>query len=180
MWLIILFIIGSYFGKYIIINELYNNFFLYLLMFLFSTFLSSELHFRLIKSKGKKDILINYLSPTMFVQAISLVMIYSKLNIKNKLLMKIINFITPLNFSAQLIHARLFQTNLNIVKFFFNWILNLRPKLLFFKVYGFGIVIYFICISIDYIRFLIFKLLKIRKFSLFIEKTIPKLIDKIL
>ena len=182
MWLVILYIIGAYFGKYIIINEKNKNYLVYLLMFLFSTFLTSELYFSLIKSKVKnnKKMLINYLSPTMLIQAISLVMIYSKLNIRNKLLMKIISFLVPLNFSAQLIHARLFQTKIKIIKFFFNCILQLKPKLLFFKIYGFGILIYFICIYIDYIRLLIFKLLKIRDFSLFIEKSIPRLINRIL
>ena len=182
MWLVILYIIGAYFGKYIIINEKNKNYLVYLLMFLFSTFLTSELYFSLIKSKVKnnKKMLINYLSPTMLIQAISLVMIYSKLNIRNKLLMKIISFLVPLNFSAQLIHAGLFQTKIKIIKFFFNCILQLKPKLLFFKIYGFGILIYFICICIDYIRLLIFKLLKIRDFSLFIEKSIPRLINRIL
>ena len=182
MWLIILYIIGAYFGKYIIINERNKNILVYLIMFLFSTFLSSELYFRLIKSKVKnnKNMLISYISPTMLLQAISLVMIYSKLNIKHKLLMKIISFLTPLNFSAQLIHARLFQTKIKIIKIFFNWILNLKPQLLFFKIYGFGILIYFICIYIDYIRLIIFKIIKIRDLSLFIEKSIPKLINRIL
>ena len=180
MWLVILYIIGAYYGKYIIIKKENKNFLVYLLMFLFSTFLSSELYFGLIKAKVKNnhDMLINYLSPTMLIQAVSLVMIYSKLNIKNKLLIKIISFLVPLNFSAQLIHARLFQTNIKIIKFFFNWILKLKPKLLFFKIYGFGILIYFICIYIDYIRLLIFKILKIRDFSLLIEKTITRLTNR--
>lgn len=116
----------------------------------------------------------------MFLQAISLVMIYSKLNTKNKFLIKIISFITPLNFSAQLIHARLFQTKLKIIKILFKFVINLKPKIIFFKVYGLGIMIYFICIYIDYLRFLIFKLLKIREISLFIEKNIPGLINKLL
>lgn len=50
MWLIILYIIGAYFGKYIIINEQYkNHYFFYSVIFIFSTFLSSEIHFKLIK-----------------------------------------------------------------------------------------------------------------------------------
>ena len=78
----------------------------------------------------------------MLIQAISLVMFYSKLNIKNAFITKIISFLTPLNFSAQLIHARLFQTKLNIIKILFNSILKLKPKILFFKVYGFGIILF--------------------------------------
>ena len=57
MWLIILYIIGAFFGKYIIINEQYKNYFyFYLFIFFFSTFLSSEIYFKLIKAKSKKKI----------------------------------------------------------------------------------------------------------------------------
>ena len=137
MWLILLYIIGSYFGKYLIIDEYKTKiiFISNLLLLLFSTFFSSELHFKLSKSKRKqKNILINYLSPTMLIQAISLVMIFSKINIKNKFFIKIISFLTPLNFSAQLIHARLFRTKLKIIKILFKWIIRLKPKILFFKI----------------------------------------------
>ena len=180
MWLILLYIIGAYFGKYTIINDKHKTtfFFFNLLIFFFSTFLSSELHFKLIK--GPKNILVNYISPTMLMQAISLIIIFSILKIKNKFLIRIISFITPLNFSAHPIHARLFQTKIKIVTTLFNLTIKLKPKILFFKIYGFGIMTYFICISIDYIRFLIFKLLKIRNFSLFIEKKIPELMNKII
>lgn len=117
----------------------------------------------------------------MVIQALSLVMIFSKLNIKNKFLIKIISFLTRHNFSAQLIHARLLaQTKLNIVTIFFNWIHMFKNKILFFKIYGVGIITYFVCISFDIIRFSIFKLLKIRKISIFLEKVIPDIINKIL
>ena len=116
MWITILYIIGAYFGKYIIINKNKNgiiHFILYILIYIFCSFLSSEIKFRLIKIKSKirNLILINYLSPTMFSQAISLILCFSRINIKNRCIIKIIAFLTPLNFSAQLIHARLFKLN---------------------------------------------------------------------
>ena len=179
MWLILLYIIGSYFGKHINMNKYKYNIIIpsCFLIFLFATLFSSEFYFKL-KSKLKK-LFINYLSPTMIMQAIALVMIFSKLKIQNKFLIKIISFLTPLNFSAQLIHARFFQTKIKIIKSLFNCVIKFNEKNLFFKIYTVGIIVYFICIFIDYMRFLIFKLLKIRNFALFIEKIIPKILNKI-
>ena len=177
------YIIGAFYGKYIID---YNNnniiLLIKILIFLFATVFSSEFDFKLIQSKSKikKRIFISYLSPTMVIQAITLVMIFSQIKIENKFLIKIISFLTPLNFSAQLIHARFFQTKIKIIKILFSWVLMFKPNLLFFKIYGVGIIVYFICIFIDYFRFLIFKFLRIRNFTLFIEKEIPKQINKIL
>jgi hypothetical protein len=45
-------------------------------------------------------------------------------------------------------------------------------KYLFFKIYGSSMLIYFICASIDYFRYLIFKILKIKNICILIEKKI--------
>ena len=181
MWLILLYIIGAFFGKHINMNKYKYNTIIpsFFLIFLFATLFSSEFYFKLIKLKSKleKKLFISYISPTIVMQAIALTMIFSKLKIKNKFLIKIISFLTPLNFSVQLIHARFFQTKVKIIKILFNWVIKFNAKNLFFKIYAVGIIVYFFCIFIDYIRFLIFKLLKIRDFALFIEKVIPKILN---
>ena len=180
MWLLLLYIIGGYLGKYANDTKKNNYLFLFLLLYIISFFFNSEIHFKLLRisSKIPNKIFINYISPTTVIQAISLIIVFSNLKIENKFLIKIISFLTPLNFSAQLIHARLFRANLSIIKIFFNYIIMLKIKGLFYKIFGIGIIIYIICICIDYIRFLIFKLLKIKKFCLFIEKIFPDLLDK--
>lgn len=185
MWLTILYIIGAYFGKYIIKKEndvRVRYYIIYFLIYICSSFTSSEVYLKLFKIKSKipKKLLISYLSPTMLLQAISLIMIFGKLTIQNKLIIKIISFITPLNFSAQLIHARLFQTKIKIIINFFNWIKNFKSNKLFFKIYALSFLIYFFCIIIDYLRFLLFKLCKVRKICLYIEKNGPKIIDKLI
>ena len=117
---LILYIIGAFFGKYILINtNKYNNivyFLFFIILYLSSSFFSSELHFKLLKIKSKiySKLFINYLSPTMLLQAISLIMFFSRLNVNNKLIIKIISFFTPLTFSVQLIHTRLFQVSKTI------------------------------------------------------------------
>ena len=67
MWLTILYIIGAYFGKYIIINKNKTgimHLFPYFLIFIFCSFLSSEIKFKLmiIKSKIPNGILIMSIS----------------------------------------------------------------------------------------------------------------------
>ena len=182
MWLLLLYIIGGYIGKYITSNSKKKNYLcLSLLMYIFFSLFSSEIYFLLLKSKRNipNKLFISYISPTTVFQALSLIMLFSNLKIENKYLMKIISFLTPLNFSAQLIHARLFQVKIRIIKILLKWIISFNNKGLILKIYGIGIVIYIICIIIDYFRLVLFKFLKIRKFCLFIERKVPEILDKI-
>lgn len=185
MWLTILYIIGAYLGKYIIKNEneiRVRHYIFFLFIYISSSFISYEIRFKLLKSKRKisKNILISYLSPTMLLQALSLIMFFSSLNIHNKILIKIITFITPLNFSAQLIHARLFQTKIKSIITLFKYINNFNSNIFFFKIYALSILIYSFCIIIDYLRFILFKLCKIREICLYIERKAPTIMDRLI
>ena len=133
----ILYIIGGYLGKYIVGNSFYFSFpkkISYLLIYILSSFFSEIVRFK------NRLLLISYLSPTIFGQAISLLLFFSSLRISNSVIIKIINFITPLNFSATFIHVILFHnkiihSKIEIVKEF-------NYHLLFFKIYGFSFLIY--------------------------------------
>lgn len=185
MWLTILYIIGAYLGKYIIKNKneiRARHYIFFLFIYISSSFISCEIRFKLLKTERKisKNILISYLSPTMLLQALSLIMFFSSLNIQNKILIKIISFITPLNFSAQLIHARLFQTKIKSIIILFKYINNFNSNKLFFKIYALSILIYSFCIIIDYLRFILFKLCKIREICLYIERKAPTIMDRLI
>ena len=175
-WLIILYIIGGYLGKYNIINT--NNinlkyFIIYSLIYLFSAFISSELFFILIRINSSiinKHLLINYLSPTIVFEALSLLMMFSKLSF-NKYLIKIISFFIPLNLNITLLHWRLFYE-----KFItFNWINKFGPNKICIVIYLFGLILYIFCGLIDYLRSILFKFLKIKQFCLFIEDKFSKI-----
>lgn len=183
MWLIILYIIGGYFGKYIIINKQKKkliHFVIYIIIYFFSSFIPSKICFNQLKKKNKiiKNILINYLSPSVILQAVSLIMLFSSLNINNKLIIKIISFLAPLSFSALLLHSHLFKSNIKIIINLFRFINGFKNNLLLFKIYATSILIYLLCVFIDYFRLCIFKLFKIREFCLFLEYKIPLLFDK--
>ena len=156
------------FGKYVFRNSLYKSFPMkisYLLIYFLSSFFS-EIYIQ------KKRLFISYLSPTIFFQAISLLFFFSSLRISNSIIIKIITFITPLNFSATFIHGiminnKIIHSKLEVVKVF-------DYHLFFFKIYGLSILIYSSCIIIDFSRQLIFKVLNISKICQFFENKIMK------
>ena len=137
LWLMILYIIGGYFGKYLIqnINNFKNYYFIYFLIYIVASFFTSEIYFKLLKLKNKNSkIFISYLSPTILLQAISLLMFFSRLNIKNNILIKIISNLTPLTFSVLTIHCFLFNSKINIMLIFFKWINTINFNLIFFSI----------------------------------------------
>ena len=175
-WLIILYIIGSYFGKNILVNLNKSNQlikYFYIINYIGFSFLSSEIFF----ITRKRD-LICYLSPTILFQALSLVMLFYSIKITNKYIIKIIKYITPLVFSVTLIHSILFSLKPKIILFLFESIRKLNNNLFFFKIYLISTFVFIICLIIDFFRLLFFKLFKINEICLFIERIFPIVFDK--
>ena len=172
-WLIILYIIGAYFGKYVLKNK-NNKTITYFIFWFFIYFICSffTLMFYLKKIKFKKianNIFINYLSPTILFQAISLLMFFSKLDIENRLVQRIINNLNPLNFSVIMIHGRLFPYKKISSKIFFNLIKDYKGDFILTKICLLSILIYIFSVLIDSLRLLLFRLLKIRNLCKLIE-----------
>ena len=184
IWLSILYILGAYLKKYTLKNNIsFFYYILWILIYLLSSFFSYEIFFILLKNEIKiipNKIFMNYLSPTIILQSISLIFIFSRLSIKNLLIKKIISFFAPLTFSTTLIHIRLFNDNFKYTRKFLKWISEFKPNYTFFKIYGIAIIIYIICSFIDYLRFLLFKIIKIKELCKFIESKFPVIIDKII
>ena len=111
-----------------------------------------------------------YNSPTIIIQAISLIFFFSNLNIQYKFLRKVIFFFSFLNFNVTLIHLRIFYFKTRMITKFFNYVRELNAKFLFFKIYGLSLLIYFICAFFDYFRYLVFKNIKIKNFCYYLEK----------
>ena len=148
-WLMILYIIGGYFGKYILGNSFYLSFPMkisYLLIYFLSSIIT-EIFL-------KERLFLNYLSPTIICQAISLILFFSGLKIRNSLIIKVVEFITPLNFSVTFIHVIIFKYPKII--FLFEKVKKYDYHFFSFKIYGLSILIYLFCIIIDYFRNLIF------------------------
>ena len=173
-WLTILYIAGGYIGRFYMSKPYFSRFTCLILFFL-STLISSEYIFYSYKrSKYADKIFLQYFSPTIIIQALSLIFIFSNLKISNRHIIKIILFFNPLNFNVTLIHMRIFLSKTSDIKKFFKYIELLSPKYLFFKIYFFSTIIYILCASFDYLRLLLFKALKIRMICIYIEKKLIK------
>mgnify|MGYP007102016465 CR=1 FL=1 len=170
LWLLILYIVGGFIGRFYINKYLISNL-IFLSIYLISSLVTSEYIFYSIKlDKHPNKMLLNYFSPTIIIQALSLILFFSNLKIKNKYLLNVINFLNPLNFNVTLIHSRVFYFKVPLLLKFYKFINSLSPDYLFFKIYISSIIIYFICAFFDYFRFLIFKIIKVKNLCYYIEK----------
>lgn len=169
LWLLILYIVGGYIGRFYIHKNSIPNF-LFLIIYIISSLISSEYVFYSIKKYNFPNILfLSYNSPTIIFQALSLIFFFSNIKINNQYLIKAISLIYQLNFSVTIIHFQLLLSDIQPMLKLLKFIKELSPNNLFFKIYGISIIFYFICIFMDYFRFLLFKLFRIRNICYFIE-----------
>lgn len=170
LWLLVLYIVGGYIGRFYIQKCFLQNI-IFLCIYFITSFISSEYIFYSFKKyKFSNKIFLEYYSPTIIIQAISLIFFFSNLTIKKQFFIKIILFFNPLNFNVTLIHERVFYFQIPIILNLYKYIKSLDAKYLFFKIYGVSVIIYFICAFIDYFRFLLFKILRIKDLCNYIEK----------
>jgi len=172
IWLLTLYIIGGYIGRFCIKRYNLSNYFFFGI-YLISSFISSEYIFYCYKKNKPLNLLfLRYYSPTIIIQAISLIFFFSNIDISNKFIIKVISFFNPLNFNVALIHMRIFLFRTQSITKYFDYIKLLAPDYLFFKIYAISISIYLISSVFDYFRYLIFKLIKVRTLCIYIEKII--------
>lgn len=170
--LTILYISGGYIGRFYLSKPFLSNI-ACLLFFLVSSLISSEfIFYSYKKTKFPDKIFLQYFSPTIVIQALSLIFFFSHLKLCKRWLIKIILFFNPLNFNVTLIHMRIFSSRTPFILKVFKYIESLEPKYLFFKIYLLSALIYLVCALFDYFRYLLFKLLHIRALSIYIENKI--------
>lgn len=113
-------------------------------------------------------LLSNYVSPILTINAVLLLALFSKFEIKNTVASALIRFFAPLTFGVYIIHIhhafwRPLQGSFRFVKDIPD-----AAKLPFIIISAVLLFIFFALI--DFVRKIIFKLLKIDKFSVFLDK----------
>ena len=180
-WLIILYLYGSYFGKFNKNRDKIKKFF-YLKYFFFAilfAFIKTKIILHRLRKYRAFDMNVDYTSPASVIIGISFINIFSNMNFKNKNIVKIISFFAPLTFGVYLLHNHVLVRN-NIIKYYFLWILKYKSyKLVFIEIFC-SIKVFLICIIIEYGRYLLFKFCKIREFCILIEKSINFIGSKII
>ena len=173
--LLIIYIIGAYIGKYKLYS--YNHILfsvLYFCMFILST-LTCYYLFNLPKNSMKiyfilkNTLSFRAISIVPIIQSLSLVFFLSSIKY-NKLLSKIITFLGPLTFGIYLIHEHNLIRKYIISNLFTKYSKYITMQKLLYLIIKKAIAIFCITIIIDYFRNLLFKFLKIRNLSIYIDK----------
>lgn len=171
VWLVIMYFFGAWLKKCEIpqkIKGIYS-----LLTFIVSTLVTWVLY--LILMPPYKFVLIHYMSPTIVINAISFVILFSKFNF-NKFFVGIIKFLSPAAFGVYLIHEHTFIRD-NFINGKFVFIANLDVYIFPFAVLGCAFAIFAICLIAERIRISLFKILKINKLVDFIAVKIENFIS---
>lgn len=124
-----------------------------------------------------RGLFIRYSSPTVLIAAIGIFMFFTKINVPKKA-SGIISFFAPSVFSVYLIHDNA-SMRPHILEGNFSFLTTANPLVMFLSVPLIAFGIFLVCIFIDKIRALLFKLLKTdrlsEKFAAAVEKAVNEI-----
>lgn len=188
LWLLSFFITGAYISKYkfkIYNKKSYFSCLKFITIFISSTILcyypknyNVNLN-KILVNKIKQIFCLRVNSLSMILQAISLTLFIATQINYSKIFIKIITFTGQFTFGVYLIHEHKFVRAYIIRNLFKKDSIKLYEETIIFLVLIRGILIFFICIIIDYLRNLIFSYLKIKKLCILIEKNIKIILKNI-
>ena len=183
MWLMILYFYGGYLGRFFQPIHNYNKLFIFLLCCFVLCFTALSRSFIIIYKikyyKNDDSMIAEYTSPSSVIISICLIIIFCKLDIKSNFIKKAISFFSPLTFGVYLLHNHVLVRNL-LIKNNFIYLLKYSSFLSILLEIMQSVKIYIICSFIDYLRFLLFKMFKIRYICIIITNIIRKFGNKIL
>lgn len=182
--LLIFYIIGTYFDKYIFYKT--NSIIIRILIcifcftiFIFISLISYNINikklFPELKSNIKNLLKIEINSFPMLIQTCSITLFIAQIKF-NKIVSKIITFIGPLTFDAYLIHENPLIRSKYISNIFSLSPNNLNLSIIIILIFKNAFLIFTICIFIAYIRNILFKFLKIKIICNYFEIIITKII----
>ncbi|MGN0613253.1 MAG: acyltransferase [Porcipelethomonas sp.] len=162
LWLMIMYLLGAYIKKYNSLSYLTP-------LKAFSGYIASvcvtwAVKFGLMTympDYTNNGLLVSYTSPTIIAAGIFLFMAFKGLRL-NKISCKIISAVSPLSFSVYIIHVHPLIWG-NYVKGMFAPIADLRTLAMVPAVVGAAMGLYAVCSAADTVRYLLFKILKLRK-----------------
>jgi len=169
IWLAVMYFIGAYIKIYGAGRE--HSKAVYFICYLVSIFCVwfSKLILTYLGFNG--NVLIDYTSPFIVLSAVSLLLFFTRLNIRGKIPRALINALAPASFSVYLIHAHPFT---------WEWVMRLRfAYFLSYGTFAFtalviasAAAIFLACSLFDYLRIGIFKIIKL-------NSVVGKIEDKI-
>ena len=180
MWLLILYFFGGYFGKFNSTSHNHNKFLIFICtssIIVIASWCRAKLIINKIKFYNNPNgMKAEYTAPSCVIISACFIIMLTKLEIKQEILKKIISFFGSLTYGIYLIHNHQI-VRAKIITNNYMWLLKYKSfKLLLVE--GFeSLKIFMFCALIDYIRFLIFKLLRIKQICVLICSLIDKIIN---
>ncbi len=172
LWLLGMYIIGAYLKLYpIIISKIKCILSYFVLCFIsfFSKFISHFLLKLIFNKNSEIDLFVQNTSVFIVLASMSLILMFAQMNIRNDKLCKLIKTISQFSFSSYIIHV---NPLLFIYVFCgrFSFLSEEKNVSAILKVLLFSAAIFVVCIIIDFIRYQLFKVLKINNVVTFFDK----------
>ena len=169
MWLALLYLLGGIIKKL----DFTNRFKKWQLLVIYAFCITCTWAFKFVFEKYpihniNPSLLVNYISPTILFSGFALLMFSIKLNIRNKVIIWLVKFLSPLSFSVYIIHANPLIFN-NVLPGKFASYVRYSSVHLVVAVLFSALSIYLICSIIDIVRYYLFKILKVSAFYRNIE-----------
>ncbi len=124
-------------------------------------------------------VLFKYNSPTIFVYSLVLLEIFSRINIKNSFIQKMIRILAQSSFGVYLIHGNLLVMN-HVIKGLCDFISDVAVPVVVGTVFCESVFIYCICTLIDLVRFTMFKLLHVQNICSRVEQRVERVVGLLL
>lgn len=187
LWLCILYIVGACMKK----AELFKNIssigcvILYFVCII-ATFASKYINetfsnkYLLALNGGNPEFLTSYTSPTILFSAIFLVVLFARIDLKNKLKVVVSDNLTKTNFGVFIIHSHYLLWGKVIgatITAYSAWFMNINIATLIVTILMLDFLLYFGCTLVDTCRLYIFNMLKINSLCDKIGEKISTLLD---
>lgn len=179
-WLIYLYLVGAYIRLYYDNLNLKNKYIKYIFIILIFTsilnYLSRIISFILFNRIIVAEWFIGYTSPFIIILSILLLLFYKDISIKNVFFTKIIDYFSNGSFSVYIIHSQklIFDYVLHNCML---WLINYNVLFCVIIIFIFIFIIYIMCLLIDCIRVIIYKIFLIDKINEKIGYLFSKLIN---
>ncbi len=181
LWISVMYMVGAYIHKYHKNDK--PKPLMWLLVYLGSTLITLASRYLIHALRGVgytffgEKFLVKYISPTIVLAAVALFNLFRTLKVGG-VASKIIGAISPMTFGVYIIHEHVILNKHVLANRCVPFLENPLAVSVIFVLLT-ALAIYVLCSVIDFLRIQLFKLIRVKKFSAWLEKALAGLIEKI-